>query len=113
MAPQPRKAAPRRAAIVGGNRIPFARSNSKYAQASNQDMLTTALDGLVARFGLQGQQVGEVVAGAAPQHARDLHPTPEAGPRSQVSATPPAHHRQPAGGRRPAGAARGAHKNAP
>ena len=45
-------AAPRRAAIVGGNRIPFARSNSAYAQASNQDMLTATLDGLVARFGL-------------------------------------------------------------
>jgi acetyl-CoA C-acetyltransferase len=49
MAPQTR-----RAAIVGGNRIPFARSNSAYAQASNQDMLTATLDGLVARFGLQG-----------------------------------------------------------
>ena len=44
----------RKAAIVGGNRIPFARSNSAYAQASNQDMLTATLDGLVARFGLQG-----------------------------------------------------------
>jgi acetyl-CoA C-acetyltransferase len=42
--------ATRRAAIVGGNRIPFARSTSRYAQASNQDMLTAALDGLVARF---------------------------------------------------------------
>ena len=54
----------RKAAIVGGNRIPFARSNSAYAQASNQDMLTATLDGLVARFGLQGKQLGEVVAGA-------------------------------------------------
>ncbi len=44
----------RRVAVVGGNRIPFARSNSAYAHASNQDMLTAALDGLAARFGLQG-----------------------------------------------------------
>jgi acetyl-CoA acetyltransferase len=59
MAPQTRQAA-----IVGGNRIPFARSNTAYARASNQDMLTATLDGLVARFGLQGESVGEVVAGA-------------------------------------------------
>ena len=31
---------PRRVAILGGNRIPFARSNSAYSHASNQDMLT-------------------------------------------------------------------------
>src|SRR5207248_9630511 len=43
----------RRVAILGGNRIPFARSNGPYAEASNQDMLTATLDGLVARFGLQ------------------------------------------------------------
>ncbi len=42
----------RRRAILGGNRIPFARSDGAYANASNQDMLTAALDGLVDRFGL-------------------------------------------------------------
>ena len=42
----------RRVAILGGNRLPFARSGGRYAQASNQDLLTSALDGLVARFGL-------------------------------------------------------------
>ena len=47
-------------AIVGGARIPFARSNTAYVEASNQDMLTAALDGLVARFGLQDQRLGEV-----------------------------------------------------
>ena len=52
----------RRVAVLGGNRIPFARSNSRYAEASNQDMLTAALDGLIARFGLAGEQLGEVVA---------------------------------------------------
>jgi acetyl-CoA C-acetyltransferase len=64
---------PRPAAILGGNRIPFARSNGPYAQASNQDMLTSALDGLVARFGLAGATVDEVVAGAVLKHARDFN----------------------------------------
>ena len=54
----------RAAVIVGGNRIPFARANGPYAQASNQDMLIAALDGLVARFGMAGETVGEVAAGA-------------------------------------------------
>jgi acetyl-CoA C-acetyltransferase len=67
----------RRAAIVGGNRIPFARSNSSYADASNQDMLTATLDGLSARFGLQGERVGEVVAGAVLKHSRDFNLTRE------------------------------------
>ena len=44
----------RRVAVIGGNRIPFARSNTVYADASNQDMLTAAIDGLVTRFGLRG-----------------------------------------------------------
>src|SRR3982751_2222803 len=67
----------RDAVIVGGNRIPFARSNGPYAEASNQDMLTAALDGLVARFGLQGEVVGEVVAGAVLKHSRDFNLTRE------------------------------------
>ncbi len=64
-------------AILGGNRIPFARSNGPYAQASNQDMLTAALDGLVARFGLQGERAGEVVAGAVLKHPKDFNLTRE------------------------------------
>ena len=68
---------PRRAAIVGGNRIPFARSNGPYADASNQDMLTAALDGLVARFSLQGERLGEVAAGAVLKHSRDFNLTRE------------------------------------
>lgn len=67
----------RRVAIVGANRIPFARSNSVYATASNQDMLTVALDGLVERFNLQGVRVGEVVAGAVLKHSRDFNLTRE------------------------------------
>ncbi|MDQ5856115.1 MAG: acetyl-CoA C-acetyltransferase, partial [Actinomycetota bacterium] len=65
-------------AILGGNRIPFARANSHYAQASNQDMLTATLDGLVARFGLAGQRLGEVAAGAVLKHSRDFNLTREA-----------------------------------
>jgi acetyl-CoA C-acetyltransferase len=68
---------PEKIAILGGNRIPFARSNGPYAEASNQDMLSTALDGLVARFGLQGERAGEVVAGAVLKHSRDFNLTRE------------------------------------
>ncbi|MFD4695341.1 acetyl-CoA C-acetyltransferase [Streptomyces sp. NPDC058463] len=64
---------PRRVAVIGGSRIPFARSDGPYAQASNQEMLTAALDGLVERFGLRGQQVGEFVAGAVLKHSRDFN----------------------------------------
>ncbi|MFG2923525.1 acetyl-CoA C-acetyltransferase [Streptomyces sp. NPDC048305] len=64
---------PRRVAVIGGSRIPFARSDGPYAQASNQDMLTAALDGLVGRYGLRGQQVGEFVAGAVLKHSRDFN----------------------------------------
>src|ERR687889_232691 len=88
----------RTAAIVGGNRIPFARSNSAYAQASNQDMLTATLDGLVARFGLQGAQVGEVVAGAVLKHARDFNLTRESVLGSTLAATTPAYDIQQACG---------------
>ena len=66
-------AAPRRVAVIGGNRIPFARSNSVYAHASNQDMLTAALDGLVDRYDLRGQRVGEFAAGAVLKHSRDFN----------------------------------------
>src|SRR3954452_4868666 len=88
----------RKAAIVGGNRIPFARSNSKYAQASNQDMLTATLDGLVARLGLQGKQVGEVVAGAVLKHSRDFNLTRESVLGSKLAATTPAYDVQQARG---------------
>src|SRR3954470_15815228 len=67
----------RRAAILGGNRIPFARSNGPYADASNQDMLTSTIDGLVARFNLQGERAGEVAAGAVLKHSRDFNLTRE------------------------------------
>ncbi|NYG38016.1 acetyl-CoA C-acetyltransferase [Janibacter alkaliphilus] len=68
---------PRRAAVLGGNRIPFARQFGPYAEASNQDMFTAALDGLVARYNLGGQRLGEVVGGAVIKHSRDFNLTRE------------------------------------
>ena len=75
----------RRVAVIGGNRLPFARSNTVYANASNQDMLTAAIDGLVARFGLEGERLGEVVAGAVLKHSRDFNLTREAVLGSKLS----------------------------
>jgi acetyl-CoA C-acetyltransferase len=88
----------RRAAIVGGNRIPFARSNGRYAQASNQDMLAAALDGLVARFGLAGARLGEVVAGAVLKHSRDYNLTRETVLGSRLDPHTPAYDVQQACG---------------
>jgi acetyl-CoA C-acetyltransferase len=80
----------RRVAVIGGNRIPFARSNTVYATASNQEMLTAAIDGLVARFGLEGERLGEVVAGAVLKHSRDFNLTRESVLGSKLSAETPA-----------------------
>jgi acetyl-CoA C-acetyltransferase len=63
----------RRVAIVGGVRIPFARSYSVYATATNQDMLTAAFRGVVERFRLQGERLGDVAAGAVMKHPRDYN----------------------------------------
>ncbi len=63
----------RRVAVLGGNRIPFARSDSAYAEASNQDMFTAALSGLVDRFGLAGEPLGAVIGGAVLKHSRDFN----------------------------------------
>ncbi|SOD64017.1 acetyl-CoA C-acetyltransferase [Streptomyces zhaozhouensis] len=63
----------RRVAVLGGNRIPFARSDGPYAAASNQEMLSAALAGLVERFGLRGALLGEFVAGAVVKHSRDFN----------------------------------------
>lgn len=67
----------RRAAIVGYNRIPFARQNTAYTQASNQQMLGAALNGLVAKYGLEGKLMGEVAAGAVIKDSRQLNLTRE------------------------------------
>ena len=86
----------RRVAIIGGNRIPFARSNTVYANASNQDMLTAAIDGLVARYGLEGRRLGEVVAGAVLKHSRDFNLTRESVLGSKLAPETPAYDIQQA-----------------
>ncbi len=88
----------RRAAVLGGNRIPFARQFGAYAEASNQDMLTAALEGLVARHGLAGERLGEVVAGAVIKHSRDFNLTREAVLGSSLSPATPAYDVQQACG---------------
>ncbi|MEF9901009.1 MAG: acetyl-CoA C-acetyltransferase [Pseudomonas sp.] len=88
----------RRVAIIGGNRIPFARSNGAYARASNQAMFTAALEGLIERFGLHGLQLGEVAAGAVLKHARDMNLTRECVLGSRLSAQTPAYDVQQACG---------------
>lgn len=91
-------AAPRKVAILGGNRIPFARSNKEYASASNQDMLTAAIDGLVARYGLQNERLGLVSAGAVLKHSRDFNLTREVVMGSALSSETPANDIQMACG---------------
>jgi acetyl-CoA C-acetyltransferase len=63
----------RRVAVLGGNRIPFARSDRAYAEASNQDMFTATLGGLIDRFGLAGERLGAVIGGAVLKHSRDFN----------------------------------------
>ncbi|HEY6886599.1 MAG TPA: acetyl-CoA C-acetyltransferase [Solirubrobacter sp.] len=88
----------RRVAILGGNRIPFARSNGAYAHASDQDMLTATLDGLIERFSLEGEVLGEVVAGAVLKHARDRDLTRESVLGSRLAPETPAYDLQQACG---------------
>jgi acetyl-CoA C-acetyltransferase len=88
----------RRVAVVGGNRIPFARSNSAYSKASNQDMLTAALDGLIDRFALDGAQLGEVVGGAVLKHSRDRDLTRESVLGTRLAPETPAYDVQQACG---------------
>jgi acetyl-CoA C-acetyltransferase len=88
----------RRVAIVGGNRIPFARSDSKYAHATNQDMLTAALDGLIDRFGLEGETLGEVAGGAVLKHSHDRDLTRESVLSTRLAPETPAYDVQQACG---------------
>jgi acetyl-CoA C-acetyltransferase len=67
----------RRVAVLGGIRIPFARQDGPYANASNQDMLTSVLDALADKFSLEGERIGEVAAGAVLKHSRDFNLTRE------------------------------------
>jgi acetyl-CoA C-acetyltransferase len=63
----------RRVAVLGGNRVPFARSNTAYAEIGNPQLLTAALQGLVDRLDLHGLRLGEVAGGAVMKHSRDFN----------------------------------------
>ncbi|MGQ0619835.1 MAG: acetyl-CoA C-acetyltransferase [Panacagrimonas sp.] len=80
----------RRVAVLGGARIPFARSNTAYAEATNQDMLTAALRGVVDKFQLHGERLGEVAAGAVLKHSRDFNLCRESVLSAGLSAETPA-----------------------
>jgi acetyl-CoA C-acetyltransferase len=88
----------RRVAVLGGSRIPFARQNGPYAKASNQDMLTSVLDSVTTKFGLEGQALGEVVAGAVLKHSRDFNLTRESVLGSKLASETPAYDVQQACG---------------
>jgi acetyl-CoA C-acetyltransferase len=88
----------RRVAVLGGSRIPFARQDGPYARASNQDMLTSVLDSTVSKFGLEGQVLGEVVAGAVLKHSRDFNLTRESVLGSKLAPETPAYDVQQACG---------------
>lgn len=85
-------------AILGGNRIPFARSNTAYSKLSNQDMLTAAIRGLVDRYKLDGERLGEVAAGAVIKHSRDFNLTRETVLGSGLAPETPAYDVQQACG---------------
>ena len=86
----------REAVIIGGNRIPFSRAGKKYVRTSNQDMFTAALEGLVARFGLQGERLGEVAGGAVLKHSKNFNLVRESVLGSSLAPTTPAYDVQQA-----------------
>lgn len=88
----------RRVAVLGGNRIPFARSDGAYANASNQDMFTAALGGLIDRFDLAGRRLDAVIGGAVLKHSRDFNLIRECVLGSALSPDTPAFDMQQACG---------------
>ena len=77
--------------VLGSNRIPFARSNGPYAKATNQDILTAALDGLIDRTAIAGERLGEIAGGAVLKHSRDFNLTRESLLGTRISPETPAY----------------------
>ena len=100
----------RRVAILGGARIPFARANSAYAEASNQDMLTAAFRSLVDKYSLKNEKIGEVAAGAVIKHSRDWNLARESMLGAGIHPTTPAYDLQRACGTSLSAAAQLAHR---
>jgi acetyl-CoA C-acetyltransferase len=88
----------RRVAVLGGNRVPFARQDGPYAKASNQDMLTATLNNVVEKFALQGETLGEVAGGAVLKHSRDFNLARESVLGSKLAPETPAYDVQQACG---------------
>jgi len=88
----------RRVAVLGGNRIPFARADGAYANASNQDMFTAALGGLIDRFNLDGERLDALIGGAVLKHSRDFNLIRECVLGSALSSYTPAFDLQQACG---------------
>lgn len=80
----------RKIAVVGYNRIPFARHNTSYANASNQDMMLATMNGLIEKYHLQGQRLGEVAGGAVIKHSREFNLMRECVLGSSLDPTTPA-----------------------
>ena len=76
-------------AILGGVRIPFCRQNTAYADVGNLGMSVRTLGALVERFGLHGQQLGEVAMGAVIKHSSDWNLGREAALSSGLSPLTP------------------------
>lgn len=79
----------RRVAVIGGVRTPFCRSGTLYADLSNLDMMSAALNGLVQRFHLEGEHVDEVVGGSVVTHSKDWNLAREAVLNTKLAASSP------------------------
>lgn len=79
----------RRVAVIGGSRIPFCRSNTLYADLSNLDMMSAALNGLVDKYKLKGEVIDEVVGGAVVTHSKDFNLAREAVLSTKLSPATP------------------------
>lgn len=81
----------RPAVIVGGKRIPFARSFSNYMGIPNQELMYGAIRPLVEEYGLKDEILGEVVLGAVIKHSSDWNFAREVALGSGLSARTPAY----------------------
>lgn len=88
----------KRVTIIGGLRIPFAKSFKEYARTTNQEMLTATLAGLVERYNLSGKLLGDVAFGAVMKSSMDWNISREVVLGSGLDARTPAFNIQRACG---------------
>ncbi len=79
-----------RVAVVGGSRIPFCRSHTVYKRCSNQELMAASLQGIVNKYDLRGQVIGDVALGAVIKHSRDWNLARESVMDSGLSLRTPA-----------------------